>query len=86
MAVTERLFSTIDLLQSYAQGRAKTDLATLIYAWLYHKAPIDSFLVGARSERQFRAVTDALDVRLAESDWQELEQLLADAHWSPGVS
>jgi aryl-alcohol dehydrogenase-like predicted oxidoreductase len=48
-----------------------------MYAWLYDKSPVDSFLIGTRNEHQFNAVLNALSVQLSNTDWQELDNLLS---------
>jgi aryl-alcohol dehydrogenase-like predicted oxidoreductase len=74
--LTDRMFSSIETLRSYAQTM-KIALPTLMYAWLYEKSLVDSFLIGARNELQFKAVTDVLRGHLSNYDWQELDNILA---------
>jgi aryl-alcohol dehydrogenase-like predicted oxidoreductase len=76
--LTDQMFSTIERLDSYARS-INIALPTLMYAWLYKKSTVDSFLIGARNELQFKSVTDALQVHVSENDWEELAQMIGDA-------
>lgn len=74
--LTERMFSSIDSLQSYAQS-INMSLPSVMYAWLYRKSFVDSFLIGVRNELQFKPIADAFKVQISEFDWQSLENILA---------
>jgi aryl-alcohol dehydrogenase-like predicted oxidoreductase len=75
--LTDQTFSTIETLNKYARSIGIA-LPTLMYAWLYEKSAIDSFLIGVRNELQFKALTDAMQVRLSDHDWQELARIMCD--------
>jgi len=77
--LTDRMFSNIDALRYYAQS-INIALPTLMYAWLYETSLVDSFLIGARNELQFKAASDALQVQLSKRDWQELYNIFSEAH------
>jgi aryl-alcohol dehydrogenase-like predicted oxidoreductase len=51
-----------------------------MYAWLYEKGVVDSFLIGTRNELQFKAVSDAMQVQLSDHDWNELDRIVGDDH------
>lgn len=72
--MTEQTFSTIATLNKYARSIGIA-LPTLMYAWLYEKTVVDSFLIGARNELQFKALTDAMQVQLSDHDWQEFNKI-----------
>lgn len=72
--LTNQTFSTIDALNKYAQNIG-ISLSSLMYAWLYEKSAVDSFLIGARNELQFKALTDAMQVQLSDDNWQELNKI-----------
>lgn len=71
-------FSTIDGLKAYAEQK-KCDLPTLMYAWLYDKAPVDAFLIGARNVNQFQSVMAATNIGLSPRDWEVLDRMGVDA-------
>jgi len=73
--LTDRMFSCIETLRSYAQT-INIALPTLMYAWLFEKSPVDSFLIGPRNAPQFNAVSNAFQVQLSEGDWQKLDNIL----------
>ena len=80
--LTDQTFSTIETLNKYAQSIGIA-LPTLMYAWLYEKSAVDSFLIGARNESQFKALTDAQQVQLSDHDWKELNKIVSDDHKAP---
>jgi aryl-alcohol dehydrogenase-like predicted oxidoreductase len=77
--LTDKTFSTIENLNNYAQSIGIA-LPSLMYAWLYERSDCDSFLIGVRNEVQFKALTDAIQVRLSDHDWTELDRIIGDDH------
>ena len=75
--LTDQTFSTIDALNKYAQN-ISISLSSLMYAWLYEKGACDAFLIGARNELQFKALTDAMQVQLLDFDWKKLDKIVSD--------
>lgn len=80
--LTDRTFSIIATLTEYSRSIGIA-LPTLMYAWLYKKSTVDSFLIGARNEIQFKSLADAMHVQLSDDDWMELDRVISyhlDAH------
>ena len=75
--LTDQTFSIIETLNKYARSIGIA-LPTLMYAWLYEKSAVDSFLIGARNELQFKSLTDAMQVKLPDADWMELDRMVGD--------
>lgn len=76
--LTEKTFSIINSLNDYAKSIGLV-LPTLMYAWLYDRSPVDSFLIGARNEAQFKSVKDAMKVKISDDNWKEIEKFMGDA-------
>lgn len=75
--LTRKNFLIIEKLNEYTRSIG-IDLPTLMYAWLYERSNVSSFLIGARNESQFKSAVDALQVKLTKHEWQELEEIVHD--------
>jgi len=76
--LSEQMYSTAERLMTFARDIG-IDLPTLMYAWLLEKGSADAFLIGPRSELQFRPLMHAMQLKLGEQEWLKLNKMLTVA-------
>jgi aryl-alcohol dehydrogenase-like predicted oxidoreductase len=72
----EETFATVDLLRAVAD-RAGTTLAVLATAWALRQPDVTAPIVGVSRVAQLDTVTDALELKLPDEVWDEVDRLTA---------
>lgn len=71
-------FNRIDLLSSRARDFG-VSTAGLALAWLYNHPDVTSSIIGPRRPAHFDPVEEAVQLKMAKSDWQEIGHLFSKA-------
>ncbi|WP_433499898.1 aldo/keto reductase [Sphaerimonospora sp. CA-214678] len=69
-------FSTVEALRAVAE-KVGTTLATLATAWAFHQPDVTAPIIGVSRGAQLDTVTDALDLKLPDKVWAEVDALTA---------